>query len=120
MHILNALGNLTDCGKDDSIFTGNESLQVDFKKYSVHLDGMKVTDYFTAVEAIQKIVDQGEGSSVCNPLAWSFLGEEQLSHYFLFYSVVEKHELQVVNSAKPPDSDHHGETVLDYSKVSCT
>lgn len=116
MHILHALGNLTDCGLNHSIFTGNESLQVDFRKYSVHHDGMKVTNYSTAVEAIRKIVDQGEGSSVCNPLAWSYYGEKQLSHYFLFYSVVEKRELQVVNSTKPPDN-HQGEIVLDYSKM---
>ena len=118
MHILNALGKLTDCGRDNSIFTGDPSLQDDFKKYSVHYQGMKVTDYYTAVEAIRLIVDQGEGSSPCNPLAWSFYGTEQLSHYFLFYSVVENHELQVVNSTTPPDNNY-GELVLDYSKVSC-
>lgn len=116
MHILNALGKLTDCGRDNSIFTGDPSLQVDFKKYSVHYQGMKVTDYYTAVEAIRLIVDQGEGSSPCNPLAWSFYGTEQLSHYFLFYSVVENHELQVVNSTTPPDNNY-GELVLDYSKM---
>ena len=117
-NILNALGNLTDCGTNNSIFTGNPELQVDFRKYSVLHQGMTVTDYFTAVEAIRLIVHQGEGGSPCNPLAWSFQHEKQLSHYFLFYSVVEERELQVVKSTKPPDK-HYGERVLDYSQVSC-
>ena len=119
MNILNALGNLTDCGRNNSIFTGNQSLQVDFGEYAVLHKGMKVIDYKTAVEAIRLIVDQGEGSTPCDPLAWSFHGTKQLSHYFLFYSVVENRELQVVNSTKPTDN-HNAGLVLDYSKVSCS
>jgi len=117
MHILNALGYLTDCGNNNSIFTGNESLQVDFSKFSVHHNGTMVTNYSTAKDAILEIVEQGEGSSECNPLSWSYKHAKQLSHYFLFYSVVEKHELQVVKSTEPPDN-RYGAFALDYSKVS--
>ena len=116
--ILDQLRILTDCGNNNSIFTGNSSLQVDFGKYSVLHKGMNVTNFLTAKEAIRLIVHQGEGGSPCNPLAWSFQHGKQLSHYFLFYSVVEKRELQVVKSTKPPEK-HYGEHVLDYSKVSC-
>lgn len=117
-YILNELGNLTDCGKNDSIFTGDPKLQVEFGKYSPLNQSTKVTDFSTAVDAIRRIVNEGEGSSPCNPLAWSSNGTGQLSHYFLFHSVVEHHELEVVNSEKPPDK-HYGERMLDYSKVSC-
>ena len=115
-HILNALGYLTDCGRNNSIFTGDKGRQVDFSEWSVHGHTIKVYDYFTAVEAIQDIIDQGEGSSPCNPVAWDSGSKKYLSHYFLFYSVAEKHEIEVVETVLPPD-DSGDKTVVDYTKV---
>ena len=35
---------------------------------------LEVYDYITAVDAIKTIVEQGEGSSLCNPIAWNTEG----------------------------------------------
>ncbi len=119
-HILNALGNLTDCGKNNSIFTGDPSKQVDVQHWSVHGHSMKVYDYFTAVEAIQDLVEQGEGSSPCNPVAWETGEKKDLSHYFLFYSIVKKHEIQVVEAVSPLDrNDTDDDSVVDFAEVFC-
>ena len=115
-HILNALSYLTDCGRNNSMFTGDKSRQVDFSEWSVKGHTIKVYDYFTAVEAIEDIIDQGEGSSPCNPVAWDTGSKRDLSHYFLFYSVAEKHEIQVVESVTPPD-DSNDDVIVDYTKV---
>ncbi len=116
--ILNTLGNLTDYGKNNSIFTGDQSKQVDTKDWSVHGRTLKVYDYVTAVEAIQDIVEQGEGSSPCNPAFWNKENREDLSHYFLFYSIAEKHEIQVVETGSPPDENEvDDDSVVDYTKV---
>ena len=112
---MNALGNLTDCGKNNTIFTGDPSKQVDTQQAWVHGHTLKVYDYFTAVEAIQDIIEQGEGSSPCNPVAWDTGEEKDLSHYFLFYSIVETHEIQVFQPLSSVDG--HDESVMDFSEV---
>lgn len=118
-HILNALGNLTECGRNNSIFTGDPNRQVDFRHWSVHGHTLAVNNYFTAVEAIQDIIEQGEGSSPCNPVAWDTGKKKDLSHYFLFYSVAEKHEIQVAEATSPPDDndDDAADDVVDFSKL---
>ena len=90
--------------------------QVDFGEWSVHGHTIKVYDYFTAVEAIEKIIEQGEGSSPCNPVAWDTGSGKDLSHYFLFYSVAEKHEIQVVLTDTSPDGGED-DSVIDYTEV---
>ena len=90
--------------------------QVDFGEWSVHGHTIKVYDYFTAVEAIEKIIEQGEGSSPCNPVAWDTGSGKDLSHYFLFYSVAEKHEIQVVLTDTSPDGSED-DSVIDYTEV---
>lgn len=53
-------------------------------------------DFDTAADAIRTIVDQGEGSDVCNPCAWNEAADKtQLSHYFLFKSIVEGRRLEI-------------------------
>ena len=112
---MNALGKLTDCGKNSSIFTGGPSKQVDIQQSWVHGHTLKVYDFFTAVEAIQDIIEQGEGSSPCNPVAWDTGEKKDLSHYFLFYSIAEKHEIHVI---KPVSSlDGNDESIVDFSEV---
>ena len=116
---MDTLRNLTDYGKDNSIFTGDQNKQVDSQDWSVHGHTFKVYDYSTAVQAIQDIVEQGEGSSACNPVFWNKGKIEDLSHYFLFYSIAEKHEIQVFESASPPhdNNDADDESAMDYSEV---
>jgi hypothetical protein len=77
-----------------------------------------VTDFASAVEAIKLIIEQGEGSSPCNPVAWSNGTVKDLSHYFLFYSIAEKRQIQVVGTkSQPKESGSVLETVVDFSKV---
>ncbi|KAL9985862.1 hypothetical protein ACROYT_G008311 [Oculina patagonica] len=118
-HILNALGHPTDCGRNNSIFTGDPRKQVDFQHWSSHGHTLKVYDYFTAVEAIQDIVEQGEGSSPCNPVAWDTGKKKDLSHYFLLYSIAEKREIQVFKTASPLPEEINvdDDRVVDYSKL---
>lgn len=98
-HILNTLGYLTNCGRNNSIFTGDPKRQVNFSPWPVHGRTFKVSNFTTAVEAIKMIIEQGEGSSPCNPMAWSNGTVQDLSHYFLFYSITEKREVRVMNAS---------------------
>ena len=56
-HILNALGYLTHCGNDSSIFTGDPRKQVNFDGWSVQGKTIEVTDYLSSIAAIQAIVE---------------------------------------------------------------
>ena len=99
-YILQGLGYLTDCGTNDSIFTGDVSKQVTYNGWKVSGHSMKVTDYISAVDAIEAIVHQGEGSSPCDPDAISEEGKEKLSHYYTFLSVIQGHEIEVTLSSR--------------------
>ena len=54
------------------------------------LEVMKVTDFETATQAIKMIVEEGEGSSPCNPLD----DNSDLSHFYKFSSMAKKHHLK--------------------------
>ena len=81
----------------------------------MHGHTIEVHNYSTAVDAIKEIIEQGEGSSPCNPVAWDTGSKKDLSHYFMFQSVAEKHEINVVSNASLDDSEDDG--VTDYIKV---
>ena len=84
--------------KNSDIFTGNLSKQVvAFQSIDEH--DISVYDCHTAVDAIQGIIEQGEGSDPCNPLACNKNEMKDLSHYFLFKSVVEGRGIQVVKES---------------------
>ena len=57
-------------------------------------DLINVTDLDSALKAIDQIVKEGEGSSACNPYNF-YKDQAQLSHYYLFKCVAEKHQLRV-------------------------
>ena len=59
---------------------------------------ISVYDYHSAVDAIYTVIDQGEGSDPCNPITKNELGKKDLSHYFLFQSIVEQRGIQVVKT----------------------
>ncbi|KAJ7393674.1 positive regulation of synapse structural plasticity [Desmophyllum pertusum] len=114
-HIMNALGNLTDCGRNNSIFTGDPNKQVDFHHWSVHGHSLKVYDYFTAVEAIQDIVEQVKVALRVTPLP-GIQGRRRTFHITSCSTqVVEKHEIQVVETVSPPDNDD--DSVVDFTKL---
>lgn len=120
IHILNALGNLTGCGKDNSIFTGNRSKQVDFQYWSVRGHSIEVYDFITAVEAIKLILEQGEGNSPCNPMAWNTDEGKSLSHYFLFLSIAERREIRVWNKTMNLTmgiNDGRAGAVVNYTRL---
>lgn len=108
-YILDAFAFLTQNGTNQTIFSGNESRQLWFNfSFGRYGKLIKVTDFNSSKEAIQEIIREGEGSSPCNPLDWSNETGD-LSHYFLFRSIVEKHKINVHiadggggNGTKPP------------------
>ena len=80
-------------------------------------DNISVYDYHSAVDAIYTIIDQGEGSNPCNPITKDELGQKDLSHYFLFQSIVEKRGIQVIKAnRKTADATALGK----QPKVRCT
>ena len=84
----------------------------------VHDRSYKVTDYHSAVEAIELIVTEGEGSSPCNPMAWNSTEGKELSHYFRFYSIVKQRKIRVFND-KPQENTKNvpNDDVVDYGEV---
>ena len=54
------------------------------------LEVIKVTDFESATQAIKNIVEEGEGSSPCNPLDDS----SDLSHFYKFSSMAKKRHLK--------------------------
>lgn len=96
-HILDALTFLTDNGKNQTIFSGDKSKQLSFDFHFGRYGRLfNVTDFKSAKRAIKEIIAEGEGSSPCNPLDWSN-NKGDLSHYFLFKSIVERHQIKVYN-----------------------
>ena len=96
-NILIAFQILTKNGTDNSIFIGDPSKQLFWPGSTfgrrAHL--INVTDYNTTKQAIEEIKREGEGSSPCNPLDWWKVNGSDLSHYFLFKSIVEQHQITV-------------------------
>jgi len=96
-HILNALTFLTNNGTNQTIFSGDKSKQLSFDFHFGRYGRLfAVTDFESAKRAIEEIITEGEGSSPCNPLDWSN-NKGDLSHYFLFKSIVERHKIKVYN-----------------------
>ena len=79
-------------------------------------------DFITAVEAIKLIVEQGEGSSPCNPMTWSTDDGKSLSHYFLFQSVAERREIRVWNKTlNLTIGINNGDRVMvNFTRVCCS
>lgn len=103
---------LTKCGTDSRIFTGDPARQVHYVHGSVHGKSLHVVDFPSAVRAIKTIIEQGEGSSPCNPMFWSNGTVDDLSHYFLFHSIVEKRQIkvsEVVQNDEPSNDDSDDE-----------
>ena len=77
-------------------FLGNDFRQVEWKNlggdYALG-DLIKVTDLHSALKAIDEIVKEGEGSSASNPYNF-YKHKAQLSHYYLFKCLAEKHQLR--------------------------
>lgn len=122
-YILRAVAFLTQNGTNQTIFSGDKSRQLSFD-FSFGRYGrlINVTDFKSAKRAIQEIIREGEGSSPCNPLDWS-KDNADLSHYFLFKSIVEKHKIKVYGAdgvgkeIKPFLKICHGEYFFNGSNI---
>ena len=113
-HILDALTFLTNHGKHQTIFSGEKSKQLSFDfHFGRHGRLFNVTDFQSAKRAIKQIIAEGEGSSPCNPLDWSN-NKGDLSHYFLFKSIVERHQIKVYNIS----NDSNDGKSIHFLKVS--
>lgn len=108
-HIVDALTFLTNNGTNQAIFSGNKSKQLSFDFHFGRYGRLfAVTDFKSAKRAIKEIIAEGEGSSPCNPLDWSD-NKGDLSHYFLFKSIVERHQItvyKVSNDSNDGRSNH--------------
>ena len=94
-YVIRAFAFLTQNGTNQTIFTGDKSKQLYFGfSFGRYGKLINVTDFKSAKEAIEEIIKEGEGSSPCNPLDWS-KDNGDLSHYFLFKSIVEQHKIKV-------------------------
>ena len=94
-HILHALTFLAKNGTNRTIFSGDVSKQLWFDfPFGSRGKLIKVTDLTSARQAIEEIIREGEGCSPCNPFDWKN-DNGDLSHYFLFKSIVEAHEIHV-------------------------
>ena len=103
--ILDAFNFLTNHGKSQEIFTGDKSKQLELDFHFGRYGRLfRVTDFESAKQAIKEIIREGEGSSPCNPLDWSH-NKGDLSHYFLFKSIVERHKIKVYNEKGDSDSE---------------
>ena len=89
MAVIFVLAKLTNCGRDNSIFTPARK-QLEFGPL------VKVIDFETALKGIQMIVEQGEGASPCNPLQSN--DSKTISHYFHFSSIVHKRAVKAFTS----------------------
>ncbi len=124
-HILRAFKFLTKKCGEETIFSGDNSRQL-FFDFSFGRYGklIKVTDFKSAKQAIQEIIREGEGSSPCNPFDWEN-DKGDLSHYFLFKSIVEGHRIKVCSSSDEgsgnddPSAGFRKEA-MPYFKVSIT
>lgn len=84
----------------------------------MHGRSFKVTDFDSAVRAIGTIIEQGEGSSLCNPMFWSNGTVNDLSHYYLFSSIVEKRQIKVMDkSDKEYTMPRRDDSEYEFSKV---
>ncbi|XP_028403091.1 uncharacterized protein LOC114525845 [Dendronephthya gigantea] len=63
---------------------------------------IKIHDFGTAVQAIKNIIEEGEGSSPCNPLDES----TDLSHYYKFGSIANKRHIKTIEKDKKDKSTH--------------
>ena len=101
-HVIFVLAHLTDCGTNNSIFTGNVSRQLatDESRYG---NGKlkKVTDYVSAVEAMKVIIQEGEGTSECDPAVHYFDAQDDLSHYSMFHTIIKGHRVKIKRRKDP-------------------
>lgn len=107
-------------GSNQTIFTGDPSKQLFFGfAFGRYGKLINVTDFKSAAEAIREIIREGEGSSPCNPLDWSN-NTGDLSHYFLFKSIVEQHEIKVYEKGdgKGDGNSGSGQDIKPLTKVS--
>ncbi|CAD5113095.1 unnamed protein product [Dimorphilus gyrociliatus] len=90
--------------ENTTIFTGLKSRQVKDDDWYSDVDGkpFAVTNLRTAKRAVAQIVEEGEGSDVCNPLTTS----KHLSHYYLFSQMAKERDLII----------HSNETCISEGK----
>ena len=101
-HVIFVLAHLTNCGTNNSIFTGNVSRQLttDESRYG---NGKlkKVTDYVSAIEAMKVIIQEGEGTSSCDPAVHYFDAQDDLSHYSMFHTIIKGHRVNIKRKTDP-------------------
>ena len=100
-HVLYVIAKLTNCGTNSSIFTGDPNRQLTTDGFSYgNAKLFKVTDYATAVKAVMTIIEEGEGTSDCDPAVHYLKAADDLSHYSMFHTIVKKHRVKILQKNK--------------------
>ena len=124
-HVLLVIAKLTNCGANESIFTGKKELQLTTDKYRYgngHL--IEVNDYVSAVTAIKIIIEEGEGTSDCDPkVRYSDNTNEDISHYTMFETITKGHRIELqkreprARKMKQNSTKHVSELSLFLSQI---
>eukprot|EP00794_Sanderia_malayensis_P011133 gene11133-12304_t len=110
-HILYAIAKLTDCGANNDIFSGDPERQITTDSYNYGNGKLfKVTDYVSAVNAIMTIIEEGEGTSECDPAVHYFQAQDDLSHYTMFHSIVRQRRVNIKNRPKKGIEGYYNST----------
>ena len=117
-HLLLTFARLTNCGADESIFTGKRELQLTTDGYHYGNGKMiEVNDYVSAVTAIKMVIEEGEGTSDCDPIVHYFDASDDLSHYKMFETITKGYQIRKKKEKKKfgrlgRNSTHHVRSII--------
>jgi len=122
-HVLVVIARLTNCGANESIFTGKQELQLATDKYRYGNGRLiEVNDYVSAVTAIKMVIEEGEGTSDCDPkVRYADNANEDISHYTLFETITKGHRIELqkremrTRKMEQNSSKHECQAKYEYS-----
>ena len=114
-HVLVVIARLTNCGADDTIFTGKRELQLTTDNYNYGNGKLiEVNDYVSAVTAIKMIIEEGEGTSDCDPTVHYFDQSDDISHYNMFETIIKGHRIKKQSDNKRRMEANYTNNVRDF------
>ncbi len=116
-HVLYVIAKLTNCGADNSIFTGDPNRQLTTDSYHYGNGKLfKVTDYVSAIKAVMTIIEEGEGTSDCDPAVHYVKEQDDLSHYTMFHTILQQRRINIKKKVKGVESYYN--STWEVSKYS--
>lgn len=92
--------------RNSSIFSNSKEKQLDGEHWYSDVEGkpFAVTNIKSALQAIEQIVEEGEGSDPCNPLT----SKNKLSHFYLFSQMLKERDIILHSNESCVSSNGHG------------